>query len=229
MTRRRTVPLLIVGLVGICALRVVAQDREPSPATGEWPVYHGNLAQQHYSPLDQVDADNFDSLEVAWRFSTDNLGTRPEFNLEGTPLMVGGVLYSTGGTRRLHQVSPTERRRRAAGVFEMTIPHCKPGQTRRDLHGAAACDCKDTIDLGHVELDRVKALYFLADAMSTEFWVYDQTGEVESNCPEDRCGGPYCIPTFCDETEGDKWFMFAIVDCHFPSRFQVGPSVRWHS
>lgn len=100
MTRRRTVPLLIVGLVGVCALRVSAQDREPSPATGEWPVYHGNLAQQHYSPLDQVDADNFDSLEVAWRFSTDNLGTRPEFNLEGTPLMVGGVLYSTGGTRR---------------------------------------------------------------------------------------------------------------------------------
>jgi quinoprotein glucose dehydrogenase len=37
---------------------------------------------------------------VAWRFSTANLGPRVETNLESTPLMVHGVLYSTGGTRR---------------------------------------------------------------------------------------------------------------------------------
>ena len=43
---------------------------------------------------------NFNKLEVAWRFKTDNLGTRPEFKLEGTPLMVKGVIYATGGTRR---------------------------------------------------------------------------------------------------------------------------------
>ena len=43
---------------------------------------------------------NFNQLEVAWRFKTDNLGTRPEFKLEGTPLMVKGVIYATGGTRR---------------------------------------------------------------------------------------------------------------------------------
>ena len=37
---------------------------------------------------------------MAWRFKTDNLGTRPEFKLEGTPLMVKGVVYATAGTRR---------------------------------------------------------------------------------------------------------------------------------
>ena len=40
------------------------------------------------------------TLEVAWRFKTDSLGPRPEFKLEGTPLMVNGVLYTTAGTRR---------------------------------------------------------------------------------------------------------------------------------
>jgi quinoprotein glucose dehydrogenase len=45
-------------------------------------------------------AANFGKLEVAWRFKTDNLGTRPEFRLEGTPLMVNGVIYASGGTRR---------------------------------------------------------------------------------------------------------------------------------
>ena len=40
------------------------------------------------------------TLEVAWRFKTDNLGPRPEFNFQSTPLMVGGWLYTTAGTRR---------------------------------------------------------------------------------------------------------------------------------
>src|SRR6266851_672592 len=39
-------------------------------------------------------------LALAWRFKTDNLGTRPEFKLEGTPLAIRGVLYTTAGTRR---------------------------------------------------------------------------------------------------------------------------------
>ena len=45
-------------------------------------------------------ASNFNKLEVAWRFKTDNLGPFPEYKLEGTPLMVDGVIYTTGGTRR---------------------------------------------------------------------------------------------------------------------------------
>ena len=67
---------------------------------GEWPTYGGDLGNTRYSPLDQITADNFSKLEVAWRFKTDNLGPRPEFQLEATPLMVKGVLYSTAGTRR---------------------------------------------------------------------------------------------------------------------------------
>jgi quinoprotein glucose dehydrogenase len=67
---------------------------------GEWPSYAGDLRNYHYSPLDQIDAGNFNKLEVAWRFKTDSLGTRPEYKLEGTPLMMNGVLYTTAGTRR---------------------------------------------------------------------------------------------------------------------------------
>ena len=69
-------------------------------ANGEWPSYTGDARGSRYSPLDQITAANFSTLEVAWRFKTDALGPRPEFKLEGTPLMVGGVLYTTGGTRR---------------------------------------------------------------------------------------------------------------------------------
>ena len=66
----------------------------------EWPSYAADLAGTRYRPLDQINASNFSKLEVAWRFKTDSLGNRPEYKLEGTPLMVNGVLYTTAGSRR---------------------------------------------------------------------------------------------------------------------------------
>ena len=68
--------------------------------TWEWKSYGADLRSTRYAPLDQITAANFNKLEVAWRFKTDSLGPRPEFNLQATPLMVGGVLYTIGGTRR---------------------------------------------------------------------------------------------------------------------------------
>jgi quinoprotein glucose dehydrogenase len=67
---------------------------------GEWRSYGGDIANTRYSPLSQITAENFGELEVAWRFHTDNLGPNPEFNFQSTPLMVGGVVYSTAGSRR---------------------------------------------------------------------------------------------------------------------------------
>jgi quinoprotein glucose dehydrogenase len=67
---------------------------------GEWPTYGADLACSRYRPLDQINASNFSTLEVAWRFKTDSLGNRPEYKLEGTPLMVNGVVYATAGSRR---------------------------------------------------------------------------------------------------------------------------------
>jgi quinoprotein glucose dehydrogenase len=73
---------------------------QPSTKNGDWPAYTADIRGSRYSPLDQINAANFKKLEVAWRFKTDNLGTRPEFKLEGTPLMVKGIVYATAGTRR---------------------------------------------------------------------------------------------------------------------------------
>src|SRR5678815_5129333 len=73
---------------------------KPSTANGEWPYYTADIRGTKYSPLDQINATNFNTLQVAWRFKTDHFGPRPEFKLEGTPLMVKGVLYATAGTRR---------------------------------------------------------------------------------------------------------------------------------
>ena len=67
---------------------------------GEWPSYAADLAGTRYRALDQINASNFNDLEIAWRIKTDNFGNRPEYKLEGTPLMVNGILYATAGSRR---------------------------------------------------------------------------------------------------------------------------------
>jgi len=72
----------------------------PAAARVDWPYYRGNLASQHYSPLDQINASNVSKLEVAWRFATANYGPKPEARNETTPLMINGVLYTTVGTTR---------------------------------------------------------------------------------------------------------------------------------
>jgi quinoprotein glucose dehydrogenase len=74
--------------------------RAQGAADTEWPTYGGNLAYWRYAPLDQINAANFDKLEVAWTFKTANYGPRPEFQLQCTPLLIKGRLYATVGTRR---------------------------------------------------------------------------------------------------------------------------------
>jgi quinoprotein glucose dehydrogenase len=99
----RLVPAMALLAVGIAffAPRMSGQNTgQPSTKNGEWPMYTADLHGSKYSPLDQINASNFNKLEVAWRFKTDNLGTRPEYKLEATPIMVKGVLYMTAGTRR---------------------------------------------------------------------------------------------------------------------------------
>ncbi|MEP6918484.1 MAG: hypothetical protein ABJC89_22780, partial [Acidobacteriota bacterium] len=74
----------------------------PAGATAsvEWKTYGGDLASLRYSPLDQINGGNFSKLQIAWRLNTDFLGPRPDTLYSATPLMVGGVIYTTAGTRR---------------------------------------------------------------------------------------------------------------------------------
>ena len=84
----------------LAACSVALAFAQSGAQKGEWPTYGGDLGNTRFAPLNQINAENFGKLEVAWRFHTDNLGPRPEFNLESTPLMVKGVIYSTAGSRR---------------------------------------------------------------------------------------------------------------------------------
>lgn len=108
--------LLGMALRCIAALAFVAYLSTSSFAqygarNGDWRYYAGDAGSTKYSPLDQVNRDNAKDLRIAWRWKSDNLGPRPDFNLESTPLMVGGVLYTTAGISRSVVASANSPRR----------------------------------------------------------------------------------------------------------------------
>src|SRR5260370_26417053 len=88
----------VLPIASLCmALPALAQT---GAKNGEWRSYGGDTANTRYSALDQINAGNFNNLQMAWHFRTENLGPRPEFNLEGTPLMANGGVDATAATRR---------------------------------------------------------------------------------------------------------------------------------
>ena len=67
---------------------------------GDWPVYHGNEFAQRYSPLDQINASNVESLQIAWNFSTEKFGPPTDFTNPSTPLEIDGILYANVASTR---------------------------------------------------------------------------------------------------------------------------------
>src|SRR4051812_639131 len=85
LLRRGRAGLSVRALLLLIASALLAQS---GAKNGEWRTYGGDLGHTRYSPLEQITPVNFNKLEVAWRFKTDNLGPRPETQFESTPLMV---------------------------------------------------------------------------------------------------------------------------------------------
>ena len=65
---------VVALLVGIASVSIRGQW---APKVGEWATYGGDLSSTRYSPLDQINASNFNKLQLAFRIKTDNLGPRP--------------------------------------------------------------------------------------------------------------------------------------------------------
>jgi quinohemoprotein ethanol dehydrogenase len=76
------------------ATPVTAPSPAGDPAGAEWTTYGGNLFNQRYSSLDQINTSNVANLKGAWTFHTGVQSTATSF--ESSPIVVGGVMYLTG-------------------------------------------------------------------------------------------------------------------------------------
>lgn len=95
MIRIKTLIPPFIAALGTLTLGAIAQAQPgTSVDQGDWPNIHGSHTANRYSPLDQINAENFAELEIAWRFNTANFGTTTDFYNPSTPLEIDGVLYA---------------------------------------------------------------------------------------------------------------------------------------
>ncbi len=107
MIRRGFAAMLCAGVAffGMLTLRGDQQpsDRQPGlergNKPGEWRYWGADAWSTRYSPLDQIDASNFSSLQIAWQWNAQPFGIDEYYRT--TPLYANGRLFTVATTRRI--------------------------------------------------------------------------------------------------------------------------------
>ena len=94
--------VLAVGIVVSVAAEVRAADPEidrllQSPVGHDWVTNGGNLTNQRYSTLKQIDTNNVKQLKGAWMTRLKGSGFGGKYSAEATPLVRDGIMYMVTG------------------------------------------------------------------------------------------------------------------------------------
>lgn len=108
VTNRRTIGLALLSgaaLLGVTPVLAQQSTAGPAPAlargnvAGEWRVWGADLWSTRYSPLDQINGSNFNSLQIAWQWNAGAFGSDEYYRT--TPLYANGRLFTVATTRRV--------------------------------------------------------------------------------------------------------------------------------
>ena len=92
--------LCLASAVLMATAATAFAQRLPGTENGEWRYLGGDAGHTRYSPLDQINADNFADLEVAWIWRSDNFGPIPYYFFRSRSIYVDGILYTVATQRR---------------------------------------------------------------------------------------------------------------------------------
>ncbi len=98
----RTQTLGCLGLASALLIATVTSATAQLPGTenGEWRYLGGDAGHTRSSTLDQINASNFEDLEVDWIWKSDNFGPNLDYFSRATPIYADGLVYSVATTRR---------------------------------------------------------------------------------------------------------------------------------
>ena len=82
------------SIAAAVALASVACANRSLP-NADWPVTGGDPGNTRYSTLDQITRDNVAQLRVAWVYHTGDMPAGDQSQIQATPIVIGGVLYTT--------------------------------------------------------------------------------------------------------------------------------------
>ncbi len=97
----RIVPV-VLGLFLLSPVTVKATDPEidrllQAPVGKDWVTNGGNLTNQRYSTLKQIDTSNVKQLKGAWMTRLKGSGFGGKYSFEATPLVKDGIMYIVTG------------------------------------------------------------------------------------------------------------------------------------
>jgi alcohol dehydrogenase (cytochrome c) len=90
---------------GHAAAREFAEQALVEPPTASWPTNGGNLYNQRYSPLAQIDRTNVGGLKGVWRARLRGSGTGAQYSGEAQPIVHDGVAYVSTGAADVFALS----------------------------------------------------------------------------------------------------------------------------
>jgi PQQ-dependent dehydrogenase (methanol/ethanol family) len=85
------------GAVGITPAPAWTGAELSAPAGDNWITTGGNIRNERYSTLTQVNSGNVSGLQQAWRVDLDNSGVAGKYSQEATPIVYQGVMYIVTG------------------------------------------------------------------------------------------------------------------------------------
>src|SRR5207244_6237498 len=91
-------------ILWIFALAALAQNLVAPPTDG-WPKSGGNLFNQNYSPLTQINRQNIAGLKAVWRARLDGSGASAKYSGEAQPIVHEGVVFIVTGADDVFAIS----------------------------------------------------------------------------------------------------------------------------
>jgi quinoprotein glucose dehydrogenase len=90
----------VLTLAALLGIPSAGSAQQTGRENGQWRYLGGDAGHTRSSPLNQINASNFDNLKVAWIFRGDNFGPGVEYTTRSTPVDVNGLLYTVVRQRR---------------------------------------------------------------------------------------------------------------------------------
>ncbi len=113
IARRALGAAMLLGIVSLGTLLVTRQISARQGAAlvrgnkpGEWHYWGGDAWSTRYSPLDQINASNFNSLQIVWQWDAAKDGEDEYYRT--TPLYANGRLFTVATTHRyVYGINPS--------------------------------------------------------------------------------------------------------------------------
>ncbi len=131
--------LLILLLIG--AFRFFYAPALPDT---NWTEYNGDGAKSHYSPLDQINADNVQNLKVVWTYASGGADTvRNRTQMQCNPIIVDGTLYGVSANTQAFAIDAATGQERwktnltdNGGTTSRGVTYWADGSDKRIFFGA---------------------------------------------------------------------------------------------